>query len=698
MKSQSSNLLSTVAGICKDIQRAYPAMKGLSRDLERLSRLVLERGLGVFTLDLPRLDSLLIQGLESGRLCAKGSKTFSKQYAVPILFSGLYMRIFNRDMRLRDDADVNAIAFLRQILCLGKKIEIPCSHRRTSDAIKDYIHVEQNLPLPSLSWGQDILDCHDGRNSPNLCDNLADDLPLYSELNAGSNAGIKLLLQRCQRFADFVSDQLGTYCPDCFIAERTKDRQRLGLRHGPGAVAEKSGRFFDKFLFTSWSPKLSVLYPWETMGKMPNDQRAKPVSHEVPSRLICVPKTAKGPRIIAAEPSEHMFCQNLMADWLTDRINDTFMRHFINLKDQTLSQAMVTKASLDRKLSTIDLSSASDRLSLYILERVFRRNPSILKGIHASRTRWLRLPNGECIELKKFASQGTALTFPIQTIVFWIIAMAACHDGSPFPKFVRKMSGLVRVYGDDIIVPTARYAETVELLSACFLKVNVEKSFSNGYFRESCGMDAFKGYDVTPIKPKTTVSGNPAACQAVLDTVNNLFYKGYWNASEQLKQRQPPRTFKYGVVGRTAGATGYGSFSFGTYIDQWLKRYLNFFEDIKRRTGRSENDAQYDEPVVTKSVRQDMVPRHLFRELRLHLEPLGVKVRYSRGLCVPEVRQPSIRGTTSEQPYSCGYSGLLRRQLCPSNPEALSATGFVGVPERPRHRKVTRWEAITALC
>jgi hypothetical protein len=423
---------------------------------------------------------------------------------------------------------------------------------------------------------------------------------------------------------------------------------------------------------------------------MPCDERNQPLSHEVASRLICVPKTAKGPRIIAAEPSEHMFCQNLFADWIIERINDSPLGGFIDLKSQSRSQEMVLKASLDQSLATIDLSSASDRLSLWVVERIFRSNPSILKAIHSSRTRWLRLPNGEGMELKKFASQGTALTFPLQTIVFFVIAMASSLECDvDDPRMWKRMQGKVRVYGDDIIIPNARYGPAVELLTALQLRVNEEKSFSTGHFRESCGVDAFKGYDVTPIRPKTTSGDDPASCQAVLDTINNLFYKGYWYASRQLERRQPSRSLRdYGLVGRDAGATGFGSFSFGTYVNRWL---LSYNESLARGSGRACSAL-----IEIRSVSKRYV-NHEGVELRRVLDSLRVRYRWNHQLHRIEVRYASIKSMAKERPFNYGYSGLLQRQIQPSDPSVITTSGIRGVPERPRNRKVTRWEALE-LC
>lgn len=697
MKSQSDNLLIVARGILADVQAAYPGEPGVDRDFARLTRLVEERGLGVFTLDLPALDSKLTNGLKSSFLDSSGSKRYSKNYPVPRLFAGLYMKIFDNSLRLRVDADINAIAFLRQLCCLGKKIEVPCSVKRKFNAIKEYFDVERQLPKPTLQWRSDSLGLDGAGNRLHLRDRLAPDLPLFP--TKGREVRTVLLLDRCQRIADAISEELGIFCPDCYISSREVEGKALGLSHGPGAVAERSGKHFDKYQFTSWSAKLNSVFPYDKYGKMPNDPSVQPKNHEVPARLIAVPKTAKGPRLIAAEPSEHMYAQKLTASWLEDRFNATYLKHFIDLRDQGLSGELAKKASLTGDLATIDLSSASDRLSLWVLERIFRRNPSMLKAIHSGRTRWLRDPlTGECVELKKFASQGTAVTFPVQTLVFLVLALAVSVNGSPTKANILKVKGQVRVFGDDIILPSAGYEGMVELLTTLHLKVNEEKSFSSGNFRESCGVDAFKGYDVTPTKPKTTIPDGPASCLAVLDTINNLFCKGYWNASEQLRNRQPPRIRKeYGVVGRDAGATGYRSFSLGTALARiaFEVEYPGILYSQKGSPVRSRLCLLRSKAVEGSNLQ---LAFELPGPLKDVLSLCGYRHRYDHGLQRAQVRLSSFQdGGRTKDPYDNGYSGLLDGQLRPNDPRVFVRRGVRGVPERPRLRKVTRWETIQNL-
>jgi hypothetical protein len=132
MKSQVNALLHVLQGIREDIRAAYPDLKGLDLDLERIALTCQTRGLGMFTLDLPHLDSLLLRGLEDGRLTLEGplSTAVSKSTKVPRLFSGLWLRVFDKESCLRQDVDVTSIFFLRQLCCLGKKIEVECSPDR----------------------------------------------------------------------------------------------------------------------------------------------------------------------------------------------------------------------------------------------------------------------------------------------------------------------------------------------------------------------------------------------------------------------------------------------------------------------------------------------------------------------------------------------------------------------------------------
>lgn len=682
MKSHPNDLLQIALGILKDFQVAYPECRGIDRDKNRLTSLVKDRGIGVFGLDLPaRLDAFL-RGLETGRLDPKGTLRYSKEYPVPRLFAGLYMRVFDKDLCLKQDPCINSISFLIQLLRLGKKLEIECTPVRRNRQIEEYFDVERELFPPTLAWRDDDLDPRGVGSRLHLRDFMVADLPLFPGNRCPDEvARTEELLDKCQRVADIIIKAIGPFDCYSFAESRSESGRSFGFRHGPGAVAERGGRWFDKNTFPHWTAKLETWFPFREIGAMPNDPREKPRNHEVPSRLIAVPKTLKGPRLIAAEPSEHQFCQQQMLAFFVDRFHHVFRGAFITLKDQRPSQEMTKSASLDKSLATVDLSSASDRLTCRVVERIFRRSPTLLHSMHAARTRYVKeTMRGRTTHalLRKFASQGTAVTFPVQSLVFLCCALACSIEGDVTWAKINSLRHKVRVFGDDIILPSTGYADLVSLLTTLQLKVNVDKSFVNGHFRESCGMYAYKGYDVTPVSPKTTRPDDAASRKAVLDISNNLFYKGYWHATTAFESTHNCIPFfrKTIAVGRDAVADGRRSFVRFQELLDTAPRSLNEW-DIELHKRRA---------------------RRLIREC-LSYRGGNPPVRWNGSLQRLEVRTWSIRTVQKVRLPSCGYSALLQFSIAePRSGDPLEGLPRrVGVAERPRVSDYARWEALSSL-
>lgn len=564
MKSRANDVLDIALGLCKDIRVAYPTYVGVAKDETKLSRMSQTRGLAFFTLDLPHLDSLLLQGLECGRILPSGpmSCMVSKRVRVPRFLSGLWLRVFDIKGVLKEDVDTTAVAFLRQIFCLGKKLSAMCTSARLEKALQEYEDVERGLREPSHDWFSEELRPSNGFHRVHFCDVLDAPLPLFGEEpEFGSGSIGRRLLARCQQVADIVAAALGPFDPTVYSDGRIAKGSGSGFRHGPGAVAERSGRYFDKFQFTNWTRKLATVFPPEEFAVAnPSFGVDHLINHEVPSRLVAVPKTAKTMRLIAAEPSEHQWCQQSILAYLVERLSALFGTDFICFKQQSLSQDMARRGSLDGNLATVDLSSASDRLSCHNIERAFRRNPTLLGALHAVRTRWLKDSVGSQVRyyrLKKFAAQGTAVTFPVQSIFFLCIALGCSIDGPITMEAIKRMSKKVRVFGDDIIVPSHRYADVELVLHLLGLKVNVDKSFHKGLFREACGGDYYKGDDVTPVKPTCLTSDGTGSVQSIIDTANNLYLKGYWHASDRLIRQIDGRLRRQlSIVGLRSGITG----------------------------------------------------------------------------------------------------------------------------------------------
>jgi hypothetical protein len=133
---------------------------------------------------------------------------------------------------------------------------------------------------------------------------------------------------------------------------------------------------------------------------------------------------------------------------------------------------------------------------------------------------------------------GSALCFPIEAMVFTTIVFLGIQRKMArrlSPRDLVRFRGKVRVYGDDIIVPTDCATSVVGELEAFGLKVNSAKSFWTGRFRESCGADYYQGEWVTPLRLGTlppTSRRNVEELQSWVEFSNALHLAGYWKAAK----------------------------------------------------------------------------------------------------------------------------------------------------------------------
>jgi hypothetical protein len=136
------------------------------------------------------------------------------------------------------------------------------------------------------------------------------------------------------------------------------------------------------------------------------------------------------------------------------------------------------------------------------------------------------------------------------------------------------------------------------LLETLGLKVNEQKSFATGGFRESCGTDGFGGFNITPCKPTVFSPESPSDVIALVDESNNLFKKGFWHASDALLSRVPSYAMRrLRVTGPDAeGVFGIASFT-GTdesnLQSRWndnLQRWERRVFAVTQRTLRNQRD------------------------------------------------------------------------------------------------------------
>lgn len=610
-KSSDYDFVGLSTAMLKDVAAYFPTdLVEWKRDSSRIAQLVTSRGQAVFTLDLPKLGKALDASLASGRLELGGLNHSGSRYPrskIPRLFWGLWSRLFSDDGCLKQDIDPNVVVFLRGLLYVGKKLELECAPRYLFETVKEFYDVEAQTPTPSHFWDDDSVVDLSRRDCGDLLDYRIGPTDLFWMPQRGSEEQASLLAV-CQRVADRVAGDIGFIEPES-----------LAFRHGPGAVSDlRAGKDY-KYAFPTWNPRLEAFFPYTSCGSVPAmwedelmlglgqtetpdkqglSQASLPFWHEdimsdtVPgaenncvqplslcdskshrtvgalleerySRLYAVPKTANGPRLIAAEPTCNQWIQQGIAGELHryTRTPGSLLRHSVSFRDQSASGKLALEASRLGHMCTIDLKSASDRLSTQLIQRMFRGNISLLRLMISCRTRFISNTvdnlQPRLHKIRKFSTQGSALTFPVQSIVFATLALGVGSYLHPRIK-LRALARQVRVFGDDIIVPTAWEPRLREVLHLLGLRVNDTKTFTEGNFRESCGVDAWCGYDVTPPYVSCVVrKTEPGSVLSNVAVANNFYKKGWWHAASWIKETVGHKDIL--VIGYNSGQFGFKS-------------------------------------------------------------------------------------------------------------------------------------------
>ena len=199
--------------------------------------------------------------------------------------------------------------------------------------------------------------------------------------------------------------------------------------------------------------------------------------------LFTVPKNTEIDRCCCKEPDLNMYLQKGVGNYIRRRLRFAG----IDLNDQTRNQSLARIGSRDGSLATLDLSAASDSICTQL---VFWCLPTLWYETLTALRSPVTIIDGELHVNEMFSSMGNGFTFELESLLFYAIARAtAYHLG---------VSGVISVYGDDLIVPTGIAGYLISVLSFLGFETNVDKSFMDGSFRESCGGHYDGGLDITP--------------------------------------------------------------------------------------------------------------------------------------------------------------------------------------------------------
>jgi hypothetical protein len=325
----------------------------------------------------------------------------------------------------------------------------------------------------------------------------------------------------------------------------------LTPKHGPGSTADHvAGNA--KWNQRNWPARLLAVFPPEEF--LIANERLDRVSSlykeltivepdaEVPVRVTTVPKTLKTPRIIAMEPVAMQYAQQSVLGAFRDSLEeDSTLRRMIGIEDQDPNREMARVGSLRGDLATLDLSEASDRVSISHVNALLADFPALHRAVMSSRSLKARVPGKGVITLSKFASMGSALCFPVEAMVFLTIIFVGIQKELRTPlsrgSLIKAFRGRVRVFGDDLIVPRDFVLSVVHELENFGLRVNVDKSFWTGGFRESCGREYYNGHDVSIVRIRRVLPSRRQDAEGVMSAVslrNQAYWSGLWQTARWL--------------------------------------------------------------------------------------------------------------------------------------------------------------------
>jgi len=474
-------------------------------------------GLSFLTITLPNFGKDFERSLDQGYVDSSSFYGFHRAKGpLPVFLGGFLNQVFDSlTGRLLPYPSIDCILSIRQLTLMFKRIEIPCSKERVDRAIRKYVECEKEIK------DADVL-------IP------MEDITSFMRISA-------LLFQDV--FAEF---------------ENQFHEGKLVPKHGPGKTADRlSGNA--KFDQLEWPIELEKVFPYGEYAS-PSWRFYAEISQKVnflepgsvrPVKIVTVPKTLKTPRIIAIEPTCMQYTQQAVAKKLVELLESkrigfnnrpNVILGQIGFEDQVPNRLLAQHGSLTGTLATLDLSEASDRVSIRHVDSLVADFPLLKEALFATRSSKAKVPKHGVITLFKYASMGSATTFPIEAMVFLAVVYHGIEKGlnrRVARRDVVSFRDKVRVYGDDIIVPVEYVRDVISSLELFGFKVNKSKSFWNGKFRESCGGDYYDGIDVTPVKVGHVFPSSRRDVEEVegIVALRNLFYtKGLWSTAKHLDE------------------------------------------------------------------------------------------------------------------------------------------------------------------
>ena len=322
-------------------------------------------------------------------------------------------------------------------------------------------------------------------------------------------------MHEVSRMREFCAYVLGD-SPDLqLIAEES--------RYGPGASVEVRGdatHYANKLLSwdcTSGCVDLAVdalaldKGAWEVFGFDPREstnpsaidgfkrEARKMVSDSVVNHdtLMFIFKNAEALRSITVQPT----LSGMVQLGIDAAVKQLLLRKCnVDLTDQSLNRRLAFLGSRDWESPdpwcTIDKKSASNLVAKLLPGFVFPGAWS--KLLWSTRSPFYRTPpamGSDTRAYEMYAGMGNGTTFGIESLIFLSAAYAV--SGLMEPSAILK-DRFFSIFGDDLLIRKSNADRYVLFIEYLGFRINRDKSFLEGPFRESCGADYWSGVNVRP--------------------------------------------------------------------------------------------------------------------------------------------------------------------------------------------------------
>jgi len=411
------------------------------KDLTTLTERLESEGASFIEVTLPLLGKALDLGLVTGHFSCPANFAMKRNTRLPMFLHGCFASMFDNDGLLRPKSSPSIIYYTRQFLLLDAKLVKEPTPKQRSTAIQGFKDRQNTLRKVRIQTDHPVI------------------------LRAKSLLGVVL---------------------------RTLDISNIEPGHGPGSVAEKLDRE-ERWDFKAWPSKAERFYPYIVYGT--HSLRASlergsgiPLIKEMNTRCVLVPKDFRGPRLISAEPTVNQYLQQGQMRAIMQYVDthDVLSRS-LKLRDQTRNQRMAS-TSHDHGLATLDLSDASDTVSTVLVWHLLAEVPQLRRHLMSTRSDNL-VYEGEKVKIVAFAPMGSAVCFPMESLVFWSLTMASlmlvrprhsytCRETGKltYHEWICELSSSIGIFGDDIIVPEDALGVLIGTLETVGCKPNLSKT------------------------------------------------------------------------------------------------------------------------------------------------------------------------------------------------------------------------------